>query len=137
METEVETSTGSFTGNTTMTANMSIPNLAPLVLPSTPSTSTNPMLLAPEMVQSHLPSALHPNTQEKRASKSTVMVTPSTAVMDVDMDVNYSVPFTHSAAGEKPDFNLDPFADGTGLTAEELAEISMDPDAEEDDEDTD
>jgi hypothetical protein len=61
------------------------------------------------------------------------MVTPSTAVMDADMDVNNSPPFTHSAAGEKPDFDVDPFADGTGLTAEELAEISMDPDAEDDD----
>jgi hypothetical protein len=35
----------------------------------------------------------------------------------------------------QPDLDLDPFADNSGLTAEELAEISLDPDAEDDDND--
>ncbi|KAJ7369218.1 hypothetical protein DFH08DRAFT_948062 [Mycena albidolilacea] len=118
METKVETSAGSFTGNTMVTANVSVPNLAPSVLQSAPSTSTDLTPLAPEMVRFYLLSTQHPNTQEKSASKK-------------------YAPFTHSVAGEKPDFNLDPFADGTGLTAEELAEISMDPDAEDDDDDAD
>jgi hypothetical protein len=138
METVVETGASSFTGNATVTANVSIPNVAPSVspsIPSVPSASTDPMPLAPEMMRAHLPSALHPNMQEKSTSRSMVMVTPSPAVMDADMDINNSPPFMHSAAGEKPDFDVDPFADGTGLTAEELAEISMDPDAEDNDDD--
>ncbi|KAJ7727869.1 hypothetical protein B0H14DRAFT_3518742 [Mycena olivaceomarginata] len=119
VETVVETGAGSFTGNATVTVNVSIPNVAPSVspsVPSVPSASTDPMPLAPEMMRAHLPSAL-PNTQEKSASRSMAMVTPSTAVMDADMDVNNSPPFTHSAAVEKPDFD----------------KISMDPDAEDDD----
>ncbi|KAJ7885146.1 hypothetical protein B0H14DRAFT_2564089 [Mycena olivaceomarginata] len=37
----------------------------------------------------------------------------------------------------QPDLDLDPFADNSGLTAEELAEISMDPDAEDEENDDD
>jgi hypothetical protein len=48
--------------------------------------------------------------------------------MNVDADTIDDVPSQKVAA-----LDVDPFSDNSGLTAEELAEISMDPDADDDD----
>jgi hypothetical protein len=66
------------------------------------------------------------------------MATASSAVMGVNpMEIDMANAALRSEAGQKPDLNLDPFADDSGLTAEELAEISMDPEAEGNEEDDD
>jgi hypothetical protein len=48
--------------------------------------------------------------------------------MNVDADTINNVPSQKVTA-----LDVDPFSDNSGLTAEELAEISMDPDADDDD----
>ncbi|KAJ7663694.1 hypothetical protein B0H14DRAFT_3539859 [Mycena olivaceomarginata] len=72
-------------------------------------------------------------------SISTVSIPPATTTspadatgentMNVDADTIDDIPPQKVAAA----LDVDPFADNSGLTAEELAEISMDPDAEDDD----
>ncbi|KAJ7716491.1 hypothetical protein B0H14DRAFT_3522254 [Mycena olivaceomarginata] len=113
-----QTQTDAGNASTTVTATsstMSIP----------PATTTSP---CPEPVEGHLGESLPSTSGVLNTSRAG---TTGKNTMDFDADTIDNIPSQIAAAG----LDVDPFADNSGLTAEELAEISMDPDAEDDDED--
>jgi hypothetical protein len=103
----VQDDAGDSTGNTTVSS--AIPTL-PAAEPTASSSSANQPTSAPS------------------TSGAPVIAnsTGSNGAMDVQVPGGPALALRQT----QPDLDLDPFADNSGLTAEELAEISMDPDAE-------